>query len=128
MKAFIFPQFIYCPLVWMCHRRKLNNKMNSLHERTLRIVYQDKKPFFKELLQRDKSVTIHVRSLQYLTIEIFKVQNGLAPKLMCEIFYFIEDENYNLKIGQSFLQCCITKTTNFRLQSVTNLGAKIPTL
>ena len=50
-KAFIFAQFNYHLLVWMFHGRKLNNKMNSLHERTLRIVYQDKKPFFKELLQ-----------------------------------------------------------------------------
>ena len=37
MKAFIFAQFSYS-LVWMCHSRKLNNKINRLHERTPRIV------------------------------------------------------------------------------------------
>ena len=35
MKAFIMSQFSYCPLVWMCHSRTLNIKINKLHERTL---------------------------------------------------------------------------------------------
>ena len=39
MKAFIMSQFSYCPLVWMCHSRTLNNKKNRLHGRTLRFVY-----------------------------------------------------------------------------------------
>ena len=33
MKAFIISQFSYCPLVWMCHSRTLNNKINKLHKR-----------------------------------------------------------------------------------------------
>ena len=28
MKVFIFSQFNYCPLEWMCHSRKLNNKLS----------------------------------------------------------------------------------------------------
>ena len=31
--SFIQSQFNYCPLVWMCHNRTLNNKINKLHER-----------------------------------------------------------------------------------------------
>ena len=46
LKTFITSQFNYCPLVWMCHSRGLNNRINNLHERTLRIVYQDKKSDF----------------------------------------------------------------------------------
>ena len=42
MKAFIMSQFSYCPLVWMCHSRTLNIKINKLHERTLRFVYDDR--------------------------------------------------------------------------------------
>ena len=38
MKAFIESQFNYCPLIWMFHSRTLNNKINRLHERALRIV------------------------------------------------------------------------------------------
>ncbi|NRA91023.1 MAG: hypothetical protein HRU43_07880, partial [Simkaniaceae bacterium] len=33
MQSFILSQFGYCPLVWMFHSRKLNNRINRLHER-----------------------------------------------------------------------------------------------
>ena len=41
MNIFILSQFGYCPLVWMFHSRKLNNRINNIHERSLRIVYRD---------------------------------------------------------------------------------------
>ena len=31
MKSFVTPQFSYCPLIWMFHSRRLNNKINSIH-------------------------------------------------------------------------------------------------
>ena len=37
LKAFMESQFGYCPLVWMFHSRSLNNKINEIHEGTLRI-------------------------------------------------------------------------------------------
>ena len=37
-KAFIEAQFRYCFLVWMFHGMQINDKINKLHERTLRIV------------------------------------------------------------------------------------------
>ena len=43
MAAYINSQFGYCPLVWMFHSRKLNNRVNKLHERALRITYNDSK-------------------------------------------------------------------------------------
>ena len=42
MKSFIESQFGYCPLIWMSHSRELNNKINRIHERALRITYNDK--------------------------------------------------------------------------------------
>ena len=41
MKSFVTSQFRYCLLIWMFHRRRLNNKINSIHERALRITCQD---------------------------------------------------------------------------------------
>ena len=41
MNAFFRSQFSYYPLVWMCHRRILDNKINRLLERCLRITYKD---------------------------------------------------------------------------------------
>ena len=53
MKAFIMSQFSYCPLVWMCHTRALNNKTNKLRERALRLVYDDSQSTFEKLLNID---------------------------------------------------------------------------
>ena len=37
-KAFVVSQFNYCPLVWMFHTKELNNWINSLHEKAIKVV------------------------------------------------------------------------------------------
>ena len=44
--------------------RLVLNKINKLHERGLRIIYNDKKSNFEELLGKDNSVSIHHRNLR----------------------------------------------------------------
>ena len=68
MNVFFKSQFNYCPLVWMCRNRSLNTKINRLHERCLRIVYNDKKSNFNKLLVKDDSVSIHHQNLQKLAV------------------------------------------------------------
>ena len=63
MKASITSQFSYCPLIWMFNSRQLNNRINKIHERALRLVYKDNKLTFNDLLELDNSVTIHQRNL-----------------------------------------------------------------
>ena len=41
MSAFITSQFFYCRFVWMFHSRTLNNQINKIHEKALRLVYKD---------------------------------------------------------------------------------------
>ena len=86
INAFFNSQFNYCPVIWMCHRRALNNKINRLHERCLHIIYNDKSSTFKELLEKDNSVSIHYRNIQALAIEMYKVANGMSPEIVNEIF------------------------------------------
>ena len=54
MNSFFKSKFSYCPLVWMCHGRTINNKINHLHERCLRVIYNDKISSFKGLLATRK--------------------------------------------------------------------------
>ena len=63
MRSFIMSQFSYCPLIWMFHDRHINAKINQIHERALRIAYQDHTSSFEELLITDKSASIHQRNL-----------------------------------------------------------------
>ena len=86
MKTFIESQFNYCPLVWMFHNRTINNKINRLHERALRLVYKDEKLSFQELLDKDGAVNIHERNLQRLAVEMYKVKHKLSPLPMQELF------------------------------------------
>jgi exonuclease III len=82
MKAFILSQFSYCPLLWMFHSRKLNHRINRIHERCLRLIYKDYVSTFQELLVKDSSLTIHETNLHKLALEIFRVKNNLCPILL----------------------------------------------
>ena len=68
----------------------LNNHINRIHERVLKIVCQDHNSTFDELLAEDGFFIIHDRNLQKLLIEIFEVKMKLTPKLMNEIFDIVE--------------------------------------
>ena len=70
----------------MCHSRTINNNINHLHERCLRVTYNDKISSFKELLERDGPVPIHKSNLQILATEIFKVYNNIAAPIFTETF------------------------------------------
>ena len=62
--------------------RKLNHKINRLHERALRITYGDYTSSFEELLIKDGTVTIHQRNLRVLAIEMYKISQGKSPEFM----------------------------------------------
>ena len=96
MKSFIISQFNYCPIIWMYCQRKSNNSINKIHERALRIAYNDYTSDFKTLLENDNTVTIHQRNIQALTLEIYKTLNNLNPTFMKEIFY-LKEHHYNTR-------------------------------
>ena len=60
--------------------------MNRLHEQCLRIVYNDKKANFNELLAKDDSVSIHHQNLHKFAVEMFDFSRGLSPKLLMNSF------------------------------------------
>ena len=100
---FFASQFNYCPLVWICHHRSVNSKINRLHERCLRIVYSDSVSSFEDLLDKDRSVSEHLKNIKTLAIEMFKISNKLTVPLMDEIF--VKRNNaYNLCKPSEFVR------------------------
>ena len=60
-------------------QRQSNTLINKIHERALRIAYNNYVSSFETLLEKDGSLSIHQRNIQSLTIEIFKTNNDLNP-------------------------------------------------
>ena len=107
----------------MFHSRTMNNKINHLHERCLRIMYNDKTSSFGKLLETGRSVPIHIRNLQILATEFSKENKDLAPTIFSEIFSKRSVE-YNLRHASEFSVPNL-KSTFHGTESLSYLGSKI---
>ena len=109
VNAFFCSQSNYCQLVWLCHNRTNNNKINLLHERCPRLDYNDKKSSFKDLLEKDGSVSMHHGDLGTLAVELFK-SSYFCRSFFCKTTKSIQYEEllifcYALhKNGQSWIR------------------------
>ena len=72
----------------MFHSRIIENRISRLHERVLWVVYNDfKNPFFRDLLLKDKSVTIN-QKIKVLATEIIKAQIRIVSAIISDLFCF----------------------------------------
>ena len=70
----------------MFHNRSLNHKINRLHERCLRVIYNDGHSSYDELLNLDNSVSMHHRNLQMLATEMLRLYTGSAANVLNKLF------------------------------------------
>ena len=56
-----------------------------------------KKSSFKDLLEKDGSVSIHHRNLRTLTVELFKVFKCLSLVIFAEAFPVRQQSQYNMR-------------------------------
>ena len=125
MQSLIMSRFGYFPSKWMNYSRILNNSIKKIHERALRIVYWDKKSAFKEILEKDNSVTVNVKNLKVLVTEMYKVQNNCSPQIMNKVFSMnVPIYEYDLRNTSDFAAVRI-KTVRYRSESLSYLGARL---
>ena len=96
----------------MFHSRTLNNCIDNIHERALRLTYKDNQSSFKELLEKDHSVTVHHKNLQVLVTEIFKFKSNLD--VMKDVFE-LKEPPYNLPSESNHFTHRNVKTTYYGL-------------
>ena len=103
-KSFIEAQFKYCPLIWMFCSCSSNKTINRLHERTLRLVYDDYSSSFETLLERDSSFTIHHQNILSMLIEIYKsLKKAYAENFFDSLFEFnFRQSQFPLKLKMPF--------------------------
>ena len=97
----------------MFYSRGVNNKINRLHERALRIIYKDNINTFEELLEKDGSYSIHHKTIQSLAIELFKIKTNISNNIMCDIFQ-ARGIRHNLRSQTGFGGYCVN-TNRFGL-------------
>ena len=94
-----------------------------LHERCLRIIYNDKQSSFTKLLDKDNSVSIHIINIQRLATEMFRFYNGISPSLMNNIFKLKMEHSSNLRHVYEFSRP--VKSVYHGTESISYLGPKI---
>ena len=104
----------------MLHSRRNNGIIRNLHERCLRLLYNDKNSSYEKLLTKDASVSIHHRNIQALANEFYKIKKGLSP----ELFTRETESYYNLKRCNDF-RIPLIRTVYHGSESVSFLGRKL---
>ena len=98
--------------------------MRNLHERCLRLIYNDKDSSYEELRTKDGSVSTHHRNIQALVIEFYKIKNGLLAEPSAKIFARETESHYNLRRCNDFRVPSI-RTVYHGSESISFLGPKI---
>ena len=80
--------------------RYLNNALNSIHEKVLRLIYNDCKISFDRILKDNKHKSIHQKNIELLAIEICNFEAGSTPPIMSDLFV-TREYNYNLRNFQN---------------------------
>ena len=102
----------------------MEHSINRIHEGALRLIYpSDSKLTFKELLNKNKTVSIHQKNLQVLATEIFQAKLNISSEILKELFSF-NVRNYNFR-SQSILKQIKTNSVYFGSESLSSLAPKI---
>ena len=108
----------------MFHSRTLNNKINRLHERCLRIIYNDNTSSLTDLLEIYISVSVRHRNMQVLAIELYKFVNGLSPNLVSDCFKLNNMTVYSTRNRSTFYSRPV-RTVLHDTESLSHLEPKI---
>ena len=123
MKTFILSQSDCCPLVWMFCDLTLDDKINRIHEKALRIAPQNTIADLNALLLESNSVSMHTRNLQLQMIEVYKtVQNG-NPSFIKKIFVQ-KKITHNIKKNLPMRNPKM-RTSSYGIESWSFLGCKL---
>ena len=121
--SFIISNFNYCSLVWYFSTAKQLWKIEKIQERVLRFLHSDCVSDHLMLLKANGSVSMEIRCVRYLCIEIYKTLNNLNPGYMKDIFQVQQSaystrRPYNIKVPR-------VNQTAFSTRSIRYEGAKV---
>ena len=121
INTFVHSNFNYGCLIWHFSSKKSQNKVEKIHERSLKFLLNDYLSSYAELLEKSTSVSMETKRLRTMVYEIFKTLNNLNPVFMKDIFHYspnVTRKKHNLYIHTQ-------NTTKFGNKSLRAFGANI---
>ncbi len=100
-----------------------NDEVNRVHKRALRVLLNDFDSSFEELLHKNGEITIHVKNLQKLMLEVYKCITSGNPSFLWE-FFNRKMLPYNLRIND-LLQLPKTRTNKYGNESLSYRGSMV---
>ena len=101
INTFVHSNFNYGCLIWHFSSKKSQNKVEKIHERSLKFLLNDYLSSYAELLEKSTSVSMETKRFCTMVYEFFKTLNNLNPVFMKEIFHYspnVTHKKHNLYI------------------------------
>ena len=95
--VFIDSQFNYASLIWMFCHKTTYLKIQKIHRKTLKVIYQSDFSY-DDLLQLSNSLFLHQRHLRFLLTKIYKSTGTLNTEFIWSYFKY-KEVPYNLRQG-----------------------------
>ena len=81
--------------------RTANKRIDKLHERALKLVYDDYETSFSNLFAIDGSFIVHQTNIETLLLEMYKIKHNLSESCLKDLFSVVNG-NYNLRSQSDF--------------------------
>ena len=123
--SFILSNFSYSPLTWHFRGEANTKKLEKIHERALRFIYNDYVSDYDTLLDLSKMPTLKLRRLRTMALEVFKILHKESPPYLHDSISFKNNHNSfrytrmaeipqvrTTRFGSSFFRCSAAKLWN----------------
>ena len=121
INTFVQSNFNYGSSIWHFCNKKSQNKVEKIQERCLKVLSNDYDSSYAELLGNSNSVSMEIKRLRTMLIEIFKTLNNQNPSFMKNIFHhspYLTHRKHNIYVHSQ-------RTTRFGTKSLKALGAHL---
>ena len=121
VNSLIYETFNYCLFVLHFSTCEWTIKTEKLQKRYLSIVFDDYESDYDILLRKNGKLTMEIKQLRFLTIEIFETVNNLNQNFMKDIF----TPKLHPNVRPNYIQVKHHNIITYGAKSLKTLGPKI---
>ena len=115
--------FNFCPLIWHFCPKANSDKLEKIHFRALKFIFQDFNSCYETLLNRAGTTTLHLSRLRNLATQTFKIIYGDSPSYL-QTFVCKKESTYTFRYT-NLLDLPRPRSTRFGINSFRYQAAKL---